>query len=235
MILTCPTCAARYRVDPAKLGAQGRTVRCNACGHRWHARPTDAPLRLDPIPSGLAPHPVESPMAKSRLAESRAAPRLAESRWEPPTRVRSRWALAWFLVIVLVAGAAGAGYVERARVVEAWPPALRLYRLMGLLQPPAGEGLAVRNVTTRRSAVNGVELLTVQGKVVNLSDAPRAVPLLVATLTDSQHRDVQHWSFRLAAPKLLPGESATFVSHVQNPAADAASLTVGFDGGAAPR
>ncbi|HUC61118.1 MAG TPA: DUF3426 domain-containing protein [Alphaproteobacteria bacterium] len=220
MILTCPTCAARYRVDPAKLGAQGRTVRCNACGHRWHARPTDAPLRLEPVPSRPTP----------RAAESLAAPRR-----EPPTRVRSRWALAWFLVIVLVAGAAGAGYVERARVVEAWPPALRLYRLMGLMQPPAGEGLAVRNVTTRRSAVNGVELLTVQGEVVNLSDAPRAVPLLVATLTDSEHRDVQHWSFRLAAPKLLPGESATFVSHVENPAADAASLTVGFDGGAAPR
>jgi predicted Zn finger-like uncharacterized protein len=215
MILTCPTCATRYRVDPAKLGAHGRTVRCNACGHSWHARPVEERPRLDPIPAGLGPRPAE-PAAYARAA--------------PPQRARSRGALAWFLVVVALAFLAGAGYVERARVVEAWPPALKLYRMMGLIKPAAGEGLAVHNVTTRRSAENGVQFLTVEGEVVNLSDEPRAVPMLIAILTDAQHRDVQHWSFHVNEPKLLPGERAPFVSHVQNPAADATSLTVAFLG-----
>jgi predicted Zn finger-like uncharacterized protein len=36
MILTCPNCAARYQVDPAKFQPDGRKVRCAKCGHTWH-------------------------------------------------------------------------------------------------------------------------------------------------------------------------------------------------------
>src|SRR6188768_1223342 len=35
MILTCPNCRARYAVDPLKIGADGRTVQCARCVHRW--------------------------------------------------------------------------------------------------------------------------------------------------------------------------------------------------------
>ncbi|WP_366655058.1 DUF3426 domain-containing protein [Fodinicurvata sp. EGI_FJ10296] len=41
MILNCPSCSARYNVDPAKLGSSGRRVRCATCGHVWHQEPID--------------------------------------------------------------------------------------------------------------------------------------------------------------------------------------------------
>jgi predicted Zn finger-like uncharacterized protein len=35
MIVTCPSCRARYAVDPLKIGPSGRIVQCARCTHRW--------------------------------------------------------------------------------------------------------------------------------------------------------------------------------------------------------
>ena len=43
MILTCPSCATRYNVKAGAIPPEGRTVRCAACGNKWHAEPDDAP------------------------------------------------------------------------------------------------------------------------------------------------------------------------------------------------
>ncbi len=39
MIITCPNCRTTFRINPASLGAQGRTVRCSSCAHRWFVEP----------------------------------------------------------------------------------------------------------------------------------------------------------------------------------------------------
>jgi predicted Zn finger-like uncharacterized protein len=39
MILSCPNCGKRFRIDADKLGLAGRKVRCASCGHTWHATP----------------------------------------------------------------------------------------------------------------------------------------------------------------------------------------------------
>ena len=41
MLMTCTKCAACYRVDPASLGAAGRSVRCVRCRRVWFARDPD--------------------------------------------------------------------------------------------------------------------------------------------------------------------------------------------------
>ncbi len=37
MLIACPNCASSYMIDPAVLGAAGRSVRCTRCKATWHA------------------------------------------------------------------------------------------------------------------------------------------------------------------------------------------------------
>ena len=39
MIVDCPACATRFRMDAALLPEGGRVVRCSACGHGWRQYP----------------------------------------------------------------------------------------------------------------------------------------------------------------------------------------------------
>lgn len=38
MILTCPSCSAKYNIPEESLGSDGREVRCAKCGHVWHQK-----------------------------------------------------------------------------------------------------------------------------------------------------------------------------------------------------
>ena len=42
MIISCPECSGKFRIDASALGAGGRTVRCGKCGHTWLQTPPDS-------------------------------------------------------------------------------------------------------------------------------------------------------------------------------------------------
>ncbi len=48
MIVTCPSCATRFMVDPGLIGPRGRKMRCHNCAHQWRATPDS--LEADPPP-----------------------------------------------------------------------------------------------------------------------------------------------------------------------------------------
>jgi predicted Zn finger-like uncharacterized protein len=54
MHISCPHCTTSYAIDPATLGAAGRTVRCSRCKEVWLARPEDATETVPPMPAMAA-------------------------------------------------------------------------------------------------------------------------------------------------------------------------------------
>src|SRR5438270_8855475 len=51
MHIVCPHCTTSYAINPATLGAEGRTVRCSRCKEVWLARPEDAMEAVAPEPA----------------------------------------------------------------------------------------------------------------------------------------------------------------------------------------
>jgi len=83
MIITCPECSTRYRVADNSIGADGRTVKCARCGHRWHqdaSAPEPAPAAPEPAPAEAAPAP--EPTAEP-VAAAAAEPAVVDSAPEP--------------------------------------------------------------------------------------------------------------------------------------------------------
>lgn len=196
MILVCPTCRTRYKVeDEAVNRPPGRTVRCASCGHSWHyivpppAPPVFPRERLQAAPSVELSTPPEPMIAVPA----------------PPRRHRS--GLAWVVLILLVGAAIVGAIVGRDQIVAMWPQAAQYYDLVGLKTQPLGAGLDIANVTSTRNA----DGLIVEGDITNKIGAPRAVPHLRVALRDAGRHELV---FKIIDPpreRLLPGETSHFV------------------------
>lgn len=194
MILTCPACATSYFVDDAKIGNEGRTVRCASCGERW--------LATLPQEDG-APAPVitdeqraESAAARraQRLKEAQEAAQAAVSAEDGPiifaSQARSRKKTAPQISPMLItAGMAagvvallGAAVVMRADVVRIWPQSASAFALVGLAPNPTG--LALEGIKADRILKDGKAALSVTGAIRNVSHNPLIAPPLRITLSD---------------------------------------------------
>jgi predicted Zn finger-like uncharacterized protein len=84
MHIVCPHCTTSYAINPATLGAAGRTVRCSRCKETWLARPEDAIEMAVAVP-GAMPALAQSsqPAANDAAAEWEAMAREEEGQDTP--------------------------------------------------------------------------------------------------------------------------------------------------------
>ncbi|MEO7654282.1 MAG: zinc-ribbon domain-containing protein [Sphingomicrobium sp.] len=80
MILTCPNCATQYAVKDGAIPAQGRKVRCAACGDSWHQDSEDGAGETTPEPADPSiAEPVAGPGGETEEATSESTPSPYES------------------------------------------------------------------------------------------------------------------------------------------------------------
>jgi len=119
MIVTCSLCKTRYLTDPAVLGLAGRRVRCAKCGHSWmQVPPMDMPRRVDVVSPPLNPGQIPPP--RFNLPAPYIPPRRRRHRYRVVLAVAA-------VVIILIS----AGYLARSQIIETWPPAKRVYEMIG--------------------------------------------------------------------------------------------------------
>lgn len=137
MIVACPSCGARFNLDPAKLLPAGRNVRCAKCDHRWRQMPEgmeqpaaapEAPLPPEPAP------PEPAVQAAAEPAPQPVAPPPEEPEAHPPSPPETAAEMAQSLAAIAeqVAGARPEGYTVREAAPQGTPaeqnPIARLAR-----------------------------------------------------------------------------------------------------------
>lgn len=216
MIVSCPSCATRYLIDPTALGGEGRTVRCAKCSHTWHEQPpADMPKRVDILPPDNEPRPIPfGSNLPAIVAKRRRANRLG-------------WLAVAAAVVIIVVG----GILARGPIVDAWPPAGKLYAAIGLGADAVDTAdLKFQNVAQEQVVEGGVAILVVRGRIYNLAEDSRAVPPVRIRLFDAANIELKYWTFA-AEQSELPAQSYTkFETRLTSPPVGAVSLRIGFAG-----
>lgn len=231
MILTCPECATSYFVDDSKIPADGRAVKCAACGHRWTAQaPTELELDVSGEEGAIAREPSEPdeepPLAVELPGE--ALPRAFRAKAETERRVREAaatgiiWAgMAAALVVII-----GVALVFRVNVVRIWPQAASAYAGIGM--PVNSLGLVIEDAQWEPSLQDGHPAMSVSGSIRNIEDHAVTAPPLRISLLDTKNEPVTTKIARPADAVVPPGETRHFAIAILNPPKTAAWLEIGF-------
>lgn len=270
MIIACPSCAAKYAVDPTKIGPSGRTVKCAKCGHAWsQAAPTpeeleDAAPAADPAgtPEPAAADQTAAPTAEDLAAsisdtgigddadidtdmdfrssfrdsgqgDAKPAGKAGNGRkanLPAVTGKRGKWParIAWIVLILVVGGVLGGTVAFQSDITTAWPPSKKLYDTVGLSAEAEKPRLGVRSVKYTYRKADGVNVLRVEGELINLSNVPGDVPNLQVKFLDGAGKTVKNHAFPPPERRMLPGEVVIFRTDVTSPPATAKRIDVGF-------
>ncbi len=258
MILSCPACSARFRIDADQLGVAGRKVRCAKCGHVWHATPDqdeeepapaadsgaaasgaddDASAETAAASAGEEDLPDEPPPFESfeAMREQMAGERRARSRArareavaQKPRRSWLRPLLGWLVLLAVVGGIAGGAWYARYSVVGTFPTAARLYDMAGISISTVAPGLRIQDVQPARQTQGDETLLVVTGRVVNDTDSTQPVPALRVTLKGADGTVLANLRVAAKSAAVPPGGSTAFEARQKNPPAGASEITVRF-------
>lgn len=240
MILTCPSCRARYEVPDNSVGPGGRKVRCAKCRFSWHQEGTEESLApgepvvaprapapepvvdvTAPTPPPSPPPPAPEPEPESEVEED-APPEwvgdqdIAE---EEPRRPRRRlWPILAIVAALLIVGAAAALYAF------GWS---EIAPRLGLAAANE-ERLAITGRVSREQLPTNTELLTVTGEIRNLTDEVQRVPQIRADLLDAGGQVVYTWPIAPPRAQLQPRETVAFNSATTDVPTGGQSLSLSF-------
>ena len=214
MILTCPECATRYFVDEAKLGPQGRKVRCAGCGASWRAD------GAADVPTAAATTD-ELPRPADALPQSFRAQAQARKRARRAVAAGAVWAGLAAAFAVLMLGAV----IFRVQVVRMLPRAAGAYAALHLPVNPLG--LTPEGVQATPGLQDGHTMLYVTGLERNVEAAARAPADLRVSLYDKGGARVASLVAPVTGEPLSPGEGRGFRTAFVDP--PLAGVQVGVD------
>jgi hypothetical protein len=222
-------------VPDGAFGAEGRNVRCKACGYEWLGVADDFPggpaqpgaadeTEGDAALGGLAARDGTSPEERAPVDIESAARRREQraAREHRARRIRRRiMAVAASLALLV-----GSTYFFRHTIVGIVPAAAGLYEAAGI--PINVFGLDFANVRVAREFENGLPVLTVAGDIVNVSGGLLPVPRVRFGLRDRRQREIYHWTVAVSDEPLPPEGRARFATKLAAPPTEAEDVLLRF-------
>jgi predicted Zn finger-like uncharacterized protein len=156
----------------------------------------------------------------------------AEAFEAPPRRRGLGRVLVWFLFVFIVAAILLGGYRYRQDIVGLWPPATKLYQVLGIsVDPPSGYWLRVPqdSIKFRRESEGGIPILVVSGEILNQSDKPQRVAPMRILLLDKENRVLRTERVKIDDRTLDPGKRLPFQTSIPNSPPEAAAVRITFD------
>ena len=101
-----------------------------------------------------------------------------------------------------------------------------MYAFFGM--PVNVRGMALVDIAYKQDIEDGQPVLSVSGKVVNISNHELPVPGLRVVLTDDTRRELYRWTFDVGVSTLKAGAESPFITRLSSPPPDARNLNISF-------
>lgn len=155
------------------LAPDGRKVKCSSCSETWFQLPDPEELRED-----FDKKPEDIPVSIRPLPRGSGLPVVKDKDEDEASSGTVGGAIAAAILFVLIT----ALFVfMHDPIVRAWPPAHKIYALIGINPQIPGEGL----VFDKLDAQAGEQGVNVSGSIINLTREKVAVPLMQVELQDA--------------------------------------------------
>jgi predicted Zn finger-like uncharacterized protein len=199
------------------------------------APPAAAPVVIAEAPS-LIPT-IEEEESWASHADSAIIEPLGEdietlaARRERRPQARKTWRVRWRpprlpTVVVTLAACVAALIIARTTVVQIFPQTASLFAAMHL--PVNLRGLDFTDVKSSEEFDQGVPVLVVDGKIVNLTNRIMDVPRLRIAVRNAAGHEVYAWTAVAQSPILGPRDSLPFRTRLASPPSDARDVVVRF-------
>lgn len=120
-------------------------------------------------------------------------------------------------------------YSFKSQVINIWPPASKIYGLVGYKTPITGKNLTIENVLAKlQKDAQGRDYLSVEGRIVNTTAQVVGLPDLQAQLRSTNGEDGDTWIIKTPLDRLQPNESFSFKSDYANLPRGVGSVNVTF-------
>jgi predicted Zn finger-like uncharacterized protein len=245
MLIVCPSCASEYMIDPGRIGAEGRTVRCAGCKETWFVtrdpdpvdQPTTAndtgPERESKAAAASFSIPDEREIADSGLerddtASGQEPGRAAKGQFDSLAERGRQIAAAPVLVaasIVILASA----LLGRSSVVRTFPGTAGLYASIGL--PVNLRGLEFRAVRSELVATGADTFLVVEGEIANISGRDAPVPPIEIAVRGAEGQMLYTWTNDPPRETMAASDTSPFRARLAAPPAEGRHVLVRFAGG----
>lgn len=254
MLIVCPSCASQYELDAAKLGPEGRKVRCARCQTLWHV---DASAELPPVPSAEETQALlaeeleraaaieaevtavaaeaEQLIAAADTVPEEPPPVEAERRKPPRSKAKAakRASVRFGRSVALPATAAIVGALvlgglvwQRNLVVRAAPQLAALFEKAGL--PVNARGLSLSSIESGLVEDGANRFLVVEGDVTNIAKDQTQVPPIQVSVQDDAGQTLYTWTTDPPRGSLEPAELMRFRARLASPPEKGRSVEVRF-------
>lgn len=251
MKIVCPACASQYELDAAKLGPDGRKVRCAACKTLWHveatpelpqppsAEETQAMLNEELArasleaaeaepPDEAAPEvgPAPAPPAASPPPKARGRTRLRGKPAARPLAERLRGARLPLAICAAGLLLIGTTIWQRDLAVGAAPQLAGVFERLGM--PVNIRGLRLSAVESGVVDDGQGRFLIVEGDVANIRRGVTPVPPIEVLVKDAAGQTLYTWTTDPPRPSLEPAELVRFRARLAQPPENGQSVLVRF-------